>query len=83
VSPQEPLFFKMGWGGAARQREPPAQKYYHSRVSEKTPREDDARWQRRDQRRRAERQRLQKHGAGLRRVYRDAVLKRLHLHKRR
>jgi hypothetical protein len=35
------------------------------------------RWQRREQRRRNEKERLQKHGAGLRRVYVDAVKKRL------
>jgi hypothetical protein len=32
-----------------------------------------ARWQRRDQRRQAERRRIKKHGAGLRRTYADAV----------
>jgi hypothetical protein len=52
-------------------------------VSEHAPRGEDGRWQRREQRRRAERRRLQKHGAGLRRVYRDAVLKRLRGRKRR
>ena len=57
--------------------------YYDARVSEKSPPEHDGRWQRREKRRRAERQRLQKHGAGLRRVYRDAVLKRLRGRKRR
>jgi len=57
--------------------------YYDETVSEKTPPDDDGRWQRREKRRRAERQRLQKHGAGLRRVYRDAVLKRLRGRKRR
>ena len=35
------------------------------------------RWQRREKRRVAERARLQKHGATLRRVYSDAVRKRL------
>jgi hypothetical protein len=36
----------------------------------------DGRWQRRELRRRRERERLQKHGASLRRVYADAVRKR-------
>jgi hypothetical protein len=35
------------------------------------------RWLRREQRRRSQRQRLAKHGASLRRVYLDAVRKRL------
>jgi hypothetical protein len=35
------------------------------------------RWQRRDQRRRAERRRIKKHGAGLRRTYADAIRRRL------
>jgi hypothetical protein len=35
------------------------------------------RWQRRDQRRRAERRRIKKHGAGLRRAYADAIRRRL------
>jgi hypothetical protein len=35
------------------------------------------RWRRREQRRVSARNRLEKHGAGLRTVYRDAVLKRL------
>jgi hypothetical protein len=35
------------------------------------------RWQRREARRRAERERIQKHGATVRRVYADAVRKRL------
>ena len=35
------------------------------------------RWRRREKRRQTERQRLQKHGAGLRRVYLDAIRKRL------
>jgi hypothetical protein len=42
-----------------------------------TERDDAAqRWVRRQARRKAERERLQKHGAGLRRVYIDAVRKR-------
>src|SRR4051812_10785897 len=42
-----------------------------------TEREDAAqRWARREARRKAERERLQKHGGGLRRVYLDAVRKR-------
>ncbi|HLG11102.1 MAG TPA: hypothetical protein VI876_05015 [Dehalococcoidia bacterium] len=52
-------------------------------MSEHTPRNEDGRWRRREQRRHAERQRLQKHGSSLRRVYRDAVLKRLRARKRR
>jgi hypothetical protein len=35
------------------------------------------RWQRREKRRRSEKARQQKHGASLRRVYADAVRKRL------
>jgi hypothetical protein len=35
------------------------------------------RWRRREKRRQTERQRLQKHGAGLRRVYIDAIKKRI------
>jgi hypothetical protein len=48
-------------------------------------RNDDraGRWQRRDQRRTNERERLQKHGAGLRTVYRDAILKRMRDKKRK
>jgi len=34
------------------------------------------RWQRREARKEAERARMQKHGASLRRIYRDASLKR-------
>jgi hypothetical protein len=41
------------------------------------------RWQRREQRRESERSRLQKHGAGLRTVYRDAILKRMRDKKRK
>ena len=41
-----------------------------------TNRDDTGRWVRREARRKAERARLQKHGAGLRRVYLDAVRKR-------
>jgi hypothetical protein len=42
-----------------------------------TERDDAAqRWARREARRKAERERLQKHGGGLRRVYLDAVKKR-------
>ena len=40
------------------------------------------RWRRREKRRQTERQRLQKHGAGLRRVYLDAIRKRLALRKK-
>jgi hypothetical protein len=39
------------------------------------------RWQRRELRRRRERERLQKHGASLRRVYADAVRKRAKANK--
>ncbi len=38
--------------------------------------QDKDRWARREQRRRARRERLEKHGASLRRVYADAVRKR-------
>ncbi len=38
---------------------------------------EPSRGERREERRRQERERMAKHGAGLRRVYRDAVLKRL------
>ena len=50
---------------------------YHHRVNENADRERSGRWQRRERRRLAERQRLKKHGAAIRRVYRDAILKRL------
>ena len=62
---------------------PKESRWYDDYVSEQTQREEDGRWRRREQRRRSERQRLQKHGAALRRVYRDAVLKRLRGRKRR
>jgi hypothetical protein len=42
-----------------------------------------ARWQRRETRRKAERARIQKHGATLRRVYGDAVRKRLEEQRRK
>ena len=45
--------------------------------------ERSGRWQRREQRQRAEKARLQKHGATLRRVYADAVKKRLQERKKR
>ena len=45
--------------------------------------ERSSRWQRRDQRRTSDRNRLQKHGAGLRTVYRDAILKRMRDKKRK
>jgi hypothetical protein len=35
------------------------------------------RWQRREKKRRGERERMAKHGATIRRVYADAILKRL------
>ena len=50
---------------------------YHHPVNESTDRERIGRWARRESRRRAERQRLKKHGATIKRIYRDAVLKRL------
>jgi hypothetical protein len=40
------------------------------------------RWQRREQRRRSQRERMVKHGASLRRVYAAAIRKRLHTKKR-
>jgi hypothetical protein len=52
-------------------------------VSEDNGHGRTGRWQRRERRRQTERQRLQKHGAGLRRVYRDAILKRLKARKKR
>ena len=45
--------------------------------------ERTGRWQRREQRRVSVRNRLQKHGAGLRTTYRDAILKRLRDKKRK
>ncbi len=45
-------------------------------TAEDTGREP-SRGERREERQRRERERMAKHGAGLRRVYRDAVLKRL------
>jgi hypothetical protein len=45
--------------------------------------ERSSRWQRREKRRASERERLQKHGAGLRTVYRDAILKRMRDKKRK
>jgi hypothetical protein len=39
------------------------------------------RWQRREERRRRERERLRKHGASLRRVYLDAIKKRIRAKK--
>jgi hypothetical protein len=39
------------------------------------------RWQRRERRQQSERNRLKKHGASLRRVYMDAVLKRMKARK--
>ena len=41
------------------------------------------RWQRRNERKLSERNRLQKHGASVKRVYRDAILKRLRDKKRK
>jgi len=45
--------------------------------------EAGARWQRREARQQAERRRMTKHGASLRRVYRDAVLRRATSRRRR
>ena len=64
--------------GQRRQRE----SRYDDGVSEQTPRGENGHWRRREQRRVAERRRQQKHGAGLRRVYRDAILKRLRARKK-
>jgi hypothetical protein len=50
---------------------------YDRKVSERNDHERSNRWQRRERRKQAERRRIKKHGAALRRVYRDAVLKRL------
>lgn len=47
-----------------------------SRPREPEPEGSPGRAERREARRRAERQRMAKHGGGLRRVYRDALLKR-------
>ena len=44
-------------------------------------RDRSSRWRRRQERREAERNRLQKHGAALRTVYRDAILKRMRAKK--
>ena len=41
------------------------------------------RWRRREKRQQSEKERLQKHGAGLRRVYIDAIKKRIADHKKR
>ena len=46
-------------------------------MSENDGRGRSGRWQRRQRRRQAERQRQKKHGATIKRVYRDAILKRL------
>ena len=45
--------------------------------------ERSGRWRRREQRRVSVRERLQKHGAGLRTAYRDAILKRMRERKRK
>ena len=45
-------------------------------MAEEEPRDESRRWQRRERRRRSERGRIQKHGAGIKRVYPDAVRKR-------
>ena len=47
------------------------------------PEEKSQRWRRRETRRESVRNRLQKHGGGLRTVYRDAILKRLRDKKRK
>ena len=46
-------------------------------VSEKDTAERDTRWQRREQRRLSERLRMKKHGAGMSRIYANAIQKRL------
>lgn len=48
---------------------------------EREEKERSGRWLRREKRRRSERERLQKHGASLRRVYIDAVRKRIQARK--
>jgi hypothetical protein len=52
-------------------------------VSEDNGRGRSGRWQRRERREVAERRRIKKHGATIRRVYRDAILKRLKARKRK
>ncbi len=49
---------------------------YDGQVSE-TEQQGQGRWQRRDQRRTAERSRMQKHGARTARIYANAIQKRL------
>jgi hypothetical protein len=44
---------------------------------------DAGRWARREMRRRSARERIEKHGASLRRVYADAVRKRLRAKRQR
>ena len=46
-------------------------------VGENDTAERATRWQRRDQRRVSERSRMQKHGAGMSRIYANAIQKRL------
>ncbi len=46
-------------------------------VSEEDTAERDTRWQRREQRRLSERLRMKKHGAGMSRIYANAIQKRL------
>ncbi len=46
-------------------------------VSEKDTAEQGTRWQRREQRRVSERLRMKKHGAGMSRIYANAIQKRL------
>jgi hypothetical protein len=55
---------------------------YDRRVSEENGPSRSRRWQRRERRRSAERSRQKKHGAALKRVYRDAVLKRMKARKK-
>jgi hypothetical protein len=45
-------------------------------ADEETSADKAHRWRRREERLRSERERIKKHGASIRRVYRDAVLKR-------
>jgi hypothetical protein len=56
---------------------------YDDVMSESNGHGRTGRWQRRERRKQTERQRQQKHGATLKRVYRDAILKRLKARKKR
>ena len=54
----------------------PESRYYRS-MSESNGRGRNGRWERRERRRSAERRRQKQHGAAIKRVYHDAILKRL------